>query len=232
MRKISIVIPVRNEAAIIGSSLSALDTWRDKGHEVLVVDGMSTDATADIATPLCDRVIRIDPCRATQMNAGAATASGDLLVFLHADTRLPQNAEAELLRIEDDHQEYWGRFDVALDARPMIYRIIESLMNWRSRVSGVATGDQAIFVTRSLFECCGGFPPIALMEDIAFSKKLRAISIPICLTARVVTSARRWRRDGVALTIIRMWWLRAAFFFGVSPQRLRATYEHSAAVDP
>lgn len=231
MRRISIVIPVRNEAAIVAASLSALDHWRDKGHEIVVVDGMSTDATATIASPLCDRIIRTDACRATQMNAGAAAASRDILVFLHADSRLPPNAEAELLRIDDDHQEYWGRFDVRLNARSIIYRVIETSMNWRSRFSGIATGDQAIFTTRSLFERSGGFPPIALMEDIALSTKLRSVCTPICLTARVMTSARRWQRDGVTITIIRMWWLRIAFFFGVSPDRLRAAYERSATVD-
>ena len=232
MRRISIVMPVRNEAAVIEGTLSALEHWRRQGHEIVVVDGSSTDATATIATPLCDRIIATVGCRAIQMNAGAVAASGDLLLFLHADTVLPANAQAELQRINHNSQEYWGRFDVRLDARSSIYRVIETLMNWRSRISGIATGDQAIFVTRTLFERSGGFPSIALMEDVALSAKLRALSTPICLSARVTTSARRWQRDGVVVTILRMWWLRAAFFFGVSPDRLRAVYDRSATVDP
>lgn len=232
MCRISIVIPVRNEARGIAATLTALAAWRANGHEILVVDGNSTDSTATIAAPLCDRIIPSDPGRAIQMNAGAAAARGDLFVFLHADTELPSNAEAELLSIAERNRDYWGRFDVRLNARPVIYRVIETLMNWRSRFSSIATGDQAIFIARTLFERCGGFPPIALMEDVALCTKLRIELPPICLKAQVITSARRWQRDGVTMTIIRMWWLRAAFFFGVSPDRLRAAYERSDTMQP
>ncbi len=231
MRRISIIIPVRNEAVIIAAALNALKHWRERGHEIVVVDGSSTDATCTIAAPLCDLMISTEGCRAIQMNAGAVSASGDILLFLHADTRLPSNAEAELLCFDDNCQEYWGRFNVRLNADSVIYRIIETLMNWRSRITGIATGDQAIFATRTLFERSGGFPSIALMEDVALSTKLRARSAPICVNATVTTSARRWQRDGVMVTILRMWWLRAAFFFGVSPDRLRAVYDRSVTVD-
>ncbi len=225
MRRISIVIPVSNEAELIATSLTALQAWRANNHEVIVVDGNSTDGTATIAIPLCDQVIRTSRGRAIQMNAGAAAARGDVLVFLHVDTELPANAEAKLGEVAQDHDEFWGRFDVHLDAHPVIYRAIEALMNWRSRISGIATGDQAIFVSRTLFDRSGGFPSIALMEDVALCAILRRKVRPICLRARVKTSARRWQIDGVARTIFKMWWLRTAFFFGVSTERLLAAYE-------
>ena len=228
---ISIVIPVHNEADLIAASLNELHAWRARGHEVIVVDGNSMDATTTIATPLCDQVIRSPKGRAIQMNAGAAAARGDVLIFLHVDTTLPENAEAELRAAARDRDEFWGRFDIRLDARPVIYRIIEFLMNWRSRRSGIATGDQAIFVSRLLFERSRGFPPIALMEDIALCANLRREVPPECLRSQVKTSARRWQRDGVAKTITKMWWLRAAFFFGVSPERLRASYDRLDPAD-
>ena len=228
---ISIVIPVRNAADLIAASLSALQAWRARGHEVIVVDGNSVDATTTIATPLCDQVIRSPKGRAIQMNAGAAAARGDVLLFLHVDTELPANAEAEIRAAARGRDEFWGRFDVRLGARPVIYRVIEFFMNWRSRRSGIATGDQAIFVSRSLFERNRGFPPIALMEDIALCAHLLREVPPECLRSQVKTSARRWQRDGVATTIIKMWWLRAAYCCGVSPERLRASYDRRDPVD-
>ena len=231
MCRISIIIPVSNEAPLIAGSLTSLQAWRVHDHEVIVVDGNSTDATATIAAPLCDQVIRSSKGRAIQMNAGAGAAHGDVFVFLHVDTELPANADAELHNLAQEHGEFWGRFDVRLDARPVIYRAIEALMNWRSRISGIATGDQAIFVSRTLFERSGGFPPIALMEDIALCANLRREVAPTCFRSRVKTSARRWQRDGVVKTIIKMWWLRAAFFFGVAPERLRASYDRLDPAD-
>lgn len=232
VRRISIVIPVRNEARTLAAVLAPLQGWRDRGHEIIVVDGYSADASAALAEPLCDRLVHAAPRRATQMNAGAALASGDLIVFLHADTVLPPDAEAALDAAAGVDSDYWGRFDVRLDARGPVYRVIETLINWRSRVSGIATGDQAIFVSRALFERSGGFPRIALMEDIALSAKLRRYVRPVCCRTRVRTSARRWQRDGVAATILKMWYLRAAFFLGVSPERLRAIYERHDAATP
>lgn len=232
MRRISVVIPARNEAAVIGATLAGLKSWRKHGHEVIVVDGGSTDATTAIAESQCDRVLRTSPGRALQMNSGAAVASGDLFLFLHADTRLPSTALAEVTMAADTGDDCWGRFDVRLDARATVYRVIETLMNWRSRLSGIATGDQAIFVTRELFERCGGYPSIALMEDVALSRILRREAAPICPRSRVTTSARRWQRDGVAATVVKMWWLRAAFALGASPNRLRAVYEARDVVEP
>jgi len=229
--RISIIIPVRNEASVIEGTLVALAGWRESGHELIVVDGRSSDATAAVAEPLCDFLVHSDPGRALQMNAGAAAARGELLVFLHADTVFPPAAEAKLLALVTVGDDCWGRFDVRFDSAAPVYRMIETLMNWRSRLTGIATGDQAIFVSRALFEHIGGFPRIGLMEDVALSAKLRQQRRPTCLKVRVTTSARRWQRDGVATTIFTMWYLRAAFYFGVSPDRLRARYDRRNAVD-
>ncbi len=232
MSSISIVIPARNEAPNIAATLVPLQVWREHGHEIIVVDGDSVDTTAALAEPLCDRLVRAAPGRATQMNAGAAAASGDLIVFLHADCVLPSDAEAKLSALACRDRDHWGRFDVRLDARAPVYRLIETSMNWRSRLTGIATGDQAIFVSRMLFESSGGYPYIALMEDIALSARLRRYMRPICLTTCVKTSARRWQRHGVVVTVLKMWCLRAAFFCGVSPDRLHAIYELRDTVEP
>lgn len=225
MGRVSIVIPTLNEASNIARTLFGISAWRDQGHEVIVVDGYSEDATASVAEPLCDRVVQSPAGRASQMNAGAAVASGDLLLFLHADTTLPDPASVELNRVFE-RAECWGRFNVRLDAEAAIFRVIEYCMNWRSRLTNIATGDQAIFVSRGLFERSGGFPQIALMEDIAMSAKLSRIARPIVLQCRVTSSARRWQQNGVLRTIVKMWCLRAAFFFGVSSEWLRVVYEH------
>lgn len=225
MVQISVIVPSLNEADAIASVLSPLQVWRRAGHEVIVVDGNSTDATRALAAPLADRCITAGPGRAAQLNAGAALASGSLLLFLHADTTLPPDARGSLTALAERERALWGRFDVSLDAPGSAYRVIETMMNLRSRLTGVATGDQAIFVTRALFEQCGGFPPIELMEDIALSKRLRREHRPHCLRSRVRTSARRWQRDGVFSTVIVMWGLRLAYVCGVSPARLRTLYE-------
>lgn len=216
---------MRDEAALIVKALRAVEKWRHLGHEIIVVDGDSTDCSCALAAPLCDRLVHAKPSRAGQMNAGAAAASGELLLFLHADTTLPDIAVAQLATVNLRNFDYWGHFDVRLDAQPAIYRVLERLMNWRSRLTGIATGDQAIFVSRSLFKRSGGFPNIVLMEDIALSAILRRLQAPKILGTPVLSSARRWQRHGVARTILTMWSLRAAFYFGVSPHRLRAFYQ-------
>jgi len=225
MGRISVIIPVRNEATLIVSVLSALDGWRQLGHEIIVVDGESSDATVALAKPLCDQLLQTSAGRARQMNAGAKIARGDVFLFLHADTDLPNELEPELAMLSNSGDKFWGRCNVRLGADAFIYRIIEFLMNWRSRLTGIATGDQAMFVSRDLFDRSGGFPNIALMEDIALSNSLRQIAAPVCLSQTVRTSARRWQCNGVLRTILTMWCLRTAFFFGVSPQRLNAIYE-------
>jgi rSAM/selenodomain-associated transferase 2 len=218
-QRLSVVVPALNEAAGIAGCLGALAPLRARGHEVIVADGGSADGTLDIAAPLADRVIRAPRGRAAQMNAGAAAAAGEALLFLHADTRLPP--EADRLVREALRAHAWGRFDVAIDSDDPRLAVIAFFINRRSRLTGIATGDQAIFVRRDAFP---GFPPIALMEDVAFSRSMKRVSPPACLAARVVTSARRWERHGVARTVLLMWRLRYDYWRGADPDELARRY--------
>lgn len=219
--RLSIVMPVLDEAAGIEAALRALAPMRARGVEVVVVDGGSRDGTAAMAERLADRVLTAPRGRATQMNAGAAAAQGDALLFLHADSRLPANAAALVRRGLE--RRYWGRFDVGFDDKGWLH-LVALLMNLRSRATGIATGDQAMFMTRAAFDEAGGFPDIALMEDIALSARLKRLGRPACLSARVMTSSRRWRRYGVWRTILLMWRLRLRYFLGADPARLARAY--------
>jgi rSAM/selenodomain-associated transferase 2 len=223
--RISIIIPVLNEAPVIVRTLSGLQTLRVAGHEVIVVDGGSKDGTVALSQPFADRVIRADRARSRQMNAGAKAAKGDILLFLHADTLLPENAAQSIINGLKGQRGRWGRFDVRLSGSHYFLRIIEHLMNLRSRFTGIATGDQAIFVRRRLFEAMGGFPDIDLMEDIALSRILKRYGRPLCLRQWVVTSSRRWEKKGVLRTILQMWRLRLAYALGVDPKHLARLYE-------
>lgn len=224
--KLSIIVPALDEAAGIAATLEALAALRADGHELIVVDGGSADATATIAAPLADKVIQVPRGRARQMNAGAAIADGDALLFLHADTRLPEHA-AQFVR-EALERRGWGRFDVRIEGKSRWLAIVGFCMNWRSRLTGIATGDQAIFMRRDVFARAGGFADIPLMEDVALSARLKAISRPACVAARVVTSGRRWERRGVLRTVLLMWRLRLAYFFGARPEDLARRYANGA----
>jgi rSAM/selenodomain-associated transferase 2 len=224
MGRLSIIVPALNEAAGIAECLAALAPLRARGAEVLVVDGGSTDATAAIAAPLADRVIVALRGRASQMNAGARAATGEVLVFLHADSRLPPGADQ---LIEDGlagSGRLWGRFDIRIVGGPALLAVVAAFMNARSRLTGIATGDQAIFARREAFERAGGFPAIALMEDVAFSKAMKRQGMPLCLAAKAATSGRRWERNGTMRTILLMWRLRLAYFFGADPALLARRY--------
>lgn len=220
---LSVIVPVLNEAATVQGFLAALQDLRRRGAEVLLVDGSSRDATCTLAAAGVDRVIIAARGRATQMNAGAAASRGEVLLFLHADTTLPPAADA-LIRQAIDGGAVWGRFDVKIDGPHFLLRIVETMMNWRSRATGIATGDQAIFIRREVFERCGGFPELPLMEDIALSKRLKAWARPACLRAQVTTSGRRWQQHGVLRTVFLMWRLRACYFLGADPQQLALRY--------
>jgi rSAM/selenodomain-associated transferase 2 len=224
--RLSIIVPVLDEAPGIATTLSALQPLRARGHEVIVVDGGSIDATVELARPLADRVSASPRGRAAQMNAGAAIAGGDAFVFLHADTRLPGDADGLIDDALTAHR--WGRFDVRIDSTHRMLAVVGATMNLRSRLTGIATGDQAMFATRAAFGEAGGFPAIALMEDVALSSRLRRLGPPACLTEKVVTSARRWERNGIFGTILMMWRLRLAYALGADPQRLARIYAGGA----
>ena len=224
MARLSIIMPVLDEGSAIVAALDALADLRALGVELIVVDGGSRDATVQRARLRADRVLRAPHGRALQMNAGAEKATGDVLLFLHADTRLPPAAEHVILNRLEHTGRAWGRFDVTIAGRHPMLAVVSRLMNIRSRMTGIATGDQAIFVKRDAFAAAGGYPPIALMEDIALCKRLKRIGPPLCLAERVVTSGRRWERHGVLTTILLMWRLRLAYFFGADPARLAQHY--------
>jgi len=186
---------------------------------VIVADGGSDDGTPELARPLCDRLVSAPRGRALQMNAGAREATGDVLLFLHADTVLPPDAVGAISRSMNDHA--WGRFDVEIEGSHPLLKVVAWSMNLRSRLTGIATGDQAIFVRRGAFP---GFAGIALMEDIAFSKAMKRRGAPACLRSRVRTSGRRWESRGVLRTVLLMWRLRLAYALGADPARLAEKY--------
>lgn len=221
--KLSIILPALNEASGISATLTALQALRAAGHELIVVDGGSVDATALLASVDADQVINSTRGRARQMNAGAAAANGEALLFLHADTRLPEQADSLIRNALQSR--LWGRFDVEISGRPALLRVVAGMMNQRSRLTGIATGDQAMFMTRAAFDAAGGFPDQPLMEDIELSKRLKRLGPPVCLRQRVITSGRRWERHGVWRTILLMWRLRFDYWRGVPVEQLAARYQ-------
>ena len=224
MKRLSIIIPALDEAECIAATLESLVELRRLGHEIIVVDGGSSDATVAIADGLADVVVCSAPGRAVQMNAGARIAAGEVLLFLHADSRLPVDSDRLVLQGLAASGAAWGRFDVRIAGSHVLLRLVEGMMNVRSRLTHICTGDQGIFVRREAFEAVGGYPRQALMEDIAISTRLRRLSAPLCLRERCETSARRWESGGVLRTILLMWWLRLQYAFGASPVRLACAY--------
>jgi len=223
VKTLSVIVPMLNEAATIASTLDALRRGA-RDAEIVVVDGGSIDASVAIARPLCDVLISAARGRALQMNAGARASHGDALVFVHADTIVPTTFAADIAAALSDPAVNGGRFDVELDASALPYRIIGAMISLRSRISRTGTGDQAIFVRRDVFDRIGGFPELELCEDLEFSRRLKRAGRVACLRTRVTTSARRWNRDGVARTVVRMWMIRAMYLMGVPPDRLKRMY--------
>lgn len=221
--QLSVIIPCLNEQSTIVRCLQSLSDLRRAGVEVIVVDGGSVDRTVELASPLCDRLIASRAGRALQMNAGAQQAMGRQLLFLHADTVLPADIH-DWLETVKLQQPAWGFFPVRLSGEQWGLHIIGRMMSWRSRLTSVATGDQCQFVRRSLFQALGGYAPIALMEDIEFSKRLRRHAPPAIWRSPVITSGRLWQQRGVLQTVARMWWLRLAYCLGVPPQTLHRWY--------
>ena len=222
--RLSIIVPTLNEAAVVKDLLADLASAHAAGHELIVVDGGSQDRTVEFVHPFVDCVLSSPPGRAVQMNAGAAAAKGDALWFVHADCRIPADAVTAITR-ELKHGRRWGRFDIRLSGQAWPFRVIERMMNLRSCVIGIATGDQGIFVSRELFDAVGGYPSIALMEDIALSNLLRREYRPLCIKKpRLQTSSRRWEERGILRTIWLMWRLRLAYALGKSPDELARRY--------
>ncbi|MCW8930414.1 MAG: TIGR04283 family arsenosugar biosynthesis glycosyltransferase [Gammaproteobacteria bacterium] len=225
--KISIIIPVLNEAEMIQEFLKRLQPLRNRGHEIVLVDGGSQDDTCILAKPYIDQIIASDKGRAKQQALGATLATGDIFLFLHADTFLPDEADQIIvmaLYSRQSNPQTWGRFNVRLSGEYWLFRVIETMMNWRSCLTGIATGDQAIFVTSELYNRIGGMPLIDLMEDIELSKCLRKQNKPVCVKSTVTTSSRRWEKNGVLKTIFFMWNMRLQYFFGVKPEVLVKKY--------
>jgi rSAM/selenodomain-associated transferase 2 len=225
--QLSIIIPVLNEEAGIASALEALGPLRARGAEVIVADGGSADRTVALARPLCEQLVVAPRGRAAQMNAGAAAAHRNVLLFLHADTTLPADADRLIAEGLVRSGRAWGRFDVRISGSHPLFPLIAAMMNLRSRATGIATGDQAIFADQAAFTAVGGYPDIALMEDVVLSRRLKRLSHPLCLSARALTSGRRWEKHGVVRTILTMWRLRLAFFLGAAPDKLAARYGYA-----
>ncbi len=221
---VSIIMPVLNEAAGIVATLTPLQALRRDGHEVVVVDGGSTDDSWRLVEPLVDRILLSAPGRGRQLNVGAAAASHDVLLFLHADTRLPEQALNVITHGLQQSGRGWGRFDVRLSGAHPLLRMVEQGMNWRSRITAICTGDQALFMSREAFECAGGYADIPLMEDLVLSRSLKRHGRPLCLRERVITSSRRWEQGGILRTILLMWRLRLAWFLGADPHNLARQY--------
>lgn len=223
--RLSVVIPCLNEASVITRLLQPLQPLRADGHELILVDGGSGDSTLDLARQLVDRALTSRPGRARQMNLGAQSAAGDILWFLHADTRMTSpTAPVELVAAIQRAPSSWGRFDVALSGRHPLLRLVAKMMNLRSRLTGIATGDQGIFVQRHAFDAVGGFPDIPLMEDIEISRLLKRSARPSCLRQHLIASSRRWEQRGILPTILLMWRLRLAYALGADPTSLARYY--------
>lgn len=216
---VSVIVPLLNEAAVVPELIHHLGTLA--AEQIIIVDGGSDDATRDLMRAAGYKVIEGPAGRAKQMNVGANTATQSMLLFLHADTQLPLNYKTEI-----EKAEVWGRFDVRFSSTSKLMAVIAFFMNLRSRVSGVSTGDQAIFIDRSVFESIGGYPELPLMEDVAICKCLRQLHRPHNSRVKVTTSARRWERNGILMTVIKMWWFRLAYSFGVSPIKLKQGYDN------
>jgi rSAM/selenodomain-associated transferase 2 len=219
---LSIIVPVLNEERQIVSILQSLQALRAEGAELIVVDGSSRDRSVALAQPLADAVLPCPPGRATQMNLGARHAQSPRLLFLHADTRLPQNASALIAQALQSAA--WGRFDVHIEGRSRWLPVVAQMMNWRSHLSGIATGDQALFMTREAFDAVQGFAEQPLMEDIEMSKRLKRLGRPACLREKVITSGRRWDERGALRTIVLMWRLRWAYWRGTPAAQLAKLY--------
>jgi rSAM/selenodomain-associated transferase 2 len=226
---LSIIVPVHDHARSIGAVLHALKPFRDRNAEIIVVDGGSNDDTAMLARPLADQVIRSQHGLARQMNEGAKVANGFIFLFLHPETTLPLDADIQVMYGRSRDTSVWGRFDLRIAGRHMMLPLVARFLNWRSRASGLATGDQAIFVQRETFFRIGGFKPLPVMADIELCQRLKAISPPICVNSRVTVPGHRYDRDGIWKTLRASTAMRWRYRMGAKPEDLAKRYGHEGA---
>ena len=223
MQKYSVIIPALNEADCLTDALERLQTARGRGHEVILADGGSVDATRELAQGRVDQILECDPGRALQMNRGAEIATGGVYVFLHADTLLSPDFDRTLDNLFVSEND-WGRFDIKLSGDQPVFRCVETMMNIRSRLTGIATGDQAIFAGRQIFQEVKGYAELPLMEDLELTARLKKRSPPVCVTEKVISSSRRWEKNGPLKTILLMWKLRLRYALGHDPKALARQY--------
>ncbi len=221
---ISVIIPTFNESKNITATLKQLQALRKNGHKVLLADGGSTDNTIALAAPFVDEIIISEKGRATQMNSAAVKTQSDVLWFLHADTLVPENSDTIICRHLENTRKVWGRFNIQLSGQNFLFRVIENMINLRSKLTGIATGDQGIFIQQDIFKKLNGFSEIPLMEDIEITKRLKKISSPVCITHKLTTSSRRWGKHGILKTVFLMWQLRLAYYIGASANKLARKY--------
>jgi rSAM/selenodomain-associated transferase 2 len=224
--RLSVIVPVWNEAVVIGALLQSLQPLRAAGHEVIVADGGSTDGTQDLARLLCDQLVSAELRRSAQMNAGAECASGNILLFLHADTLLPEKAIDHVISTCNDPAVVGGAFDLGIDSNRFLFRITERYALLRSRMTKIPYGDQAIFLKKEIFDRMGGFNNIPIMEDIDLMRRIKHHGYKIrFIPEQVKTSPRRWEKEGIVFSTFRNVLLSTMFYMGVSPKILKKYYK-------
>ena len=224
MLKLSIIVPVLNEAQFLSRQHNLFKSLLREGHEIIIVDGGSEDKSVLIARSVDCETFITKASRGYQLHFGAMKSKNDTLLFMHADTLLPESATALISNVLTRSKKHWGRFDVSFNNSNLIFSIIAWFMNKRSCLTGVVTGDHAIFVNRDIYIRSGGFEDIPIMEDIEISKRLKKFSMPICLHDKVITSSRKWEAQGIIRTILKMWILRLLYFCGIPPRKLERLY--------
>ena len=224
MTKLSVIIPVLNEAEFLTQQSNRLESFIKEKHEVIVVDGGSKDNSASIASKAGFSVFVTNASRGHQLRIGVEKSQNEILVFLHADTELPLHATSLICNALAPTHNHWGRFSISFTSSKLIFQLIAWFMNKRSCLTGIVTGDHAMFMERDYYFKCGGFPDCTIMEDIVISKRLKKASRPVCLSEKVKTSCRKWERQGVYKTIIKMWNLRILFLMGVSTEKIAKLY--------
>lgn len=224
MPKLSIIIPVLNEKQFLARNREAFTSLLKSGHEILIVDGGSQDNSIQAAHELGCKAFATKASRGHQLHYGAERSRHELLLFLHADTLLPLHATEVIVQTLSKPDRLWGRFNVRFSSSKLVFRVIAWLMNKRSCLTGIVTGDHAMFIRRECYFNCGGYSDIPIMEDVEFCLRLKRIASPVCLSDEVITSSRKWEQKGVFSTILTMWKLRLMFFFGISPEKLAKLY--------